>query len=174
MKILLTLLLSALFLFNSVGYQVLFGILFLEQHSEMQTVLNETKNEELEKIVVDLLNQKDFFVVNDKEIFYEGRLYDVKLKETNGNQVTYICKKDEKELDLLCHFIKIENENKNGSRKNPVNNFLQKSFQILYFQKLNISGIQLPSIEFCFSTLTFRYNQPDLNLLTPPPQNPSA
>ena len=136
----------------------------------MNSFLKEPENNKLEKIVIDLSHHTDFFVVNEKEIFYKGHLYDVKSREMNGNQVTYICKKDEKELELLCNFIKIDNENKETGRKNPLNNFVQKSSQTLYFQKLNLSNIQLPSNEFCFSTLTFRYNQPDLNLLTPPPQ----
>ena len=136
----------------------------------MNSFLKEPENNKLEKIVIDLSYHTDFFVVNEKEIFYKGFLYDVKSREMNANQVTYICKKDEKELELLCNFIKIDNENKETGRKNPLNNFIQKSSQTLYFQKLNLSNIQLPSNEFCFSTLTFRYNQPDLNLLTPPPQ----
>ena len=136
----------------------------------MNSFLKEPENNKLEKIVIDLSYHTDFFVVNEKEIFYKGFLYDVKSREINGNQVTYICKKDEKELELLCNFIKIDNENKETGRKNPLNNFIQKSSQTLYFQKLNLSNIQLPSNEFCFSTLTFRYNQPDLSLLTPPPQ----
>ena len=136
----------------------------------MNSFLKEPENNKLEKIVIDLPHHTDFFVVNEKEIFYRGFLYDVKSREVKGNQVTYICKKDEKELELLCNFIKIDNENKETGRKNPLNNFIQKSSQTLYFQKLNLSNIQLPSNEFCFSTLTFRYNQPDLYLLTPPPQ----
>ncbi len=136
----------------------------------MNSVVKESDNETLEKIVIDLSKRTDFFEINEREIFYKGCLYDVKYKKSESSKIIFYCKKDEKELELLCHFIKIDHENKETGRKNPFNNFLQKSFQTLYFQKLNLSNIQLPSIEFWFSTFAIRYNQPDLNLLTPPPQ----
>lgn len=170
MKFLISLLLAGLFVFNSAGYQVLFGALFLQHKSKMKTVVKESGNETLEKIVIDLSKQTDFFEVNEREILYRGCLYDVKYKKSENSKIIFYCKKDEKELELLCHFIKIDNENKETGRKNPFNNFLQKTSQTLYFQKLNLSNVQLPSIEFCFSTFTFKYIQPDLNLLTPPPQ----
>ncbi len=170
MKFLVTFSLAGLFLFNSIGYQILFGILFYEQHSEMNSCLNETDNKSLEKIVINSSNHSDFFVVNENEIFYKGCLYDVKHKESNGDIIIYNCKKDEKELDLLSHFIRMNDESKEGSRKNPLSSFLQKTIQVLYFQKFHPSDFQLPSFEFCYSAFTIQYNQPTLNLITPPPQ----
>ena len=140
----------------------------------MNSFLKESHDEALEKIVIDLSHHKDFFVVNEKEIFYMGFLYDVKYKVSNENQVIFYCKKDEKEVELLNHFIKLNDESKQSNRKNPLNNIIQKTTQILYSQKLVFSNFQLPSFEFCCSAFIIKYNPPDLNLLTPPPQIPAS
>jgi uncharacterized protein YrzB (UPF0473 family) len=163
-------LLSGLFLFNSLGYQLVFGLLFLEQQSEMYSLIDKSGNEELEKIVIDFSSHPDFFEINDREVFYQGCLYDVKFKKSDGSKITFFCKKDEKEFELLSHFVKIDSENKGNSNKNPLNYFLQKTVQTLFFQKLHASELRLPSNEFCYSLFTIQYDQPDLILLTPPPQ----
>ena len=166
-----TISLVIIFLFNAIGIQLLFAFLIIQREDEMRSSLIDAKEETLEVITIDLSDNPDFTRINEKEIFYNGSMYDVKYEEIKNNKIIFHCEKDEKELDLLNHFSKFHDDKKENNRKNPLSRFVQKTAQILFFQNQNASNLQLNTLEHNWSPKSIQYDQPDILLLTPPPQN---
>ena len=169
-KIFVAILIVGLFLFNSVGYQLMFAFLILHQEEEMHSLLAEAETESLSVIVIDSAKQSDFLQINEKEFFYKGDLYDIKFKEIKDGKIFYHCKKDEKELNLLNHFSRMNDENKSNNSKNPMSRLLQKTAQNLFCKNSEIFQSLFPEIKLYCDLITTRYNQPDSFQLTPPPQ----
>jgi hypothetical protein len=115
-------LLAGLFLFNAIGFQLLFTFLILQQEEEMHSLITESGSELLEVILIDSSDYHDISQINEKEFFYKGGLYDVKYKEVQDGKIIFHCKKDEKELDLLNHFNKISDENTASKKQKPEDN----------------------------------------------------
>lgn len=170
LKLFAVILLAGLFLFDAVGYQVLFAFLILQQAEEMQYLISEFGSESLEVIVIDSLVQYNFSQVNEKEFLYKGNLYDIKSKEIKDGKIIIYCKKDEKELDLLNHFSKMNDENKTNTSKNPLSRILQKTVQNLFFTRLQFLDSLFPKNKFYNTIISLFYEQPDSFQLTPPPQ----
>lgn len=171
MRFYTTISLSIIFLFNAIGIQLLFAFLIIQREDEMHKSLIDTKNENLEVITIDLSDHPDFTRINEKEFFYNGSLYDVKYEEIKNNKITFHCKKDEKEIDLLNHFSKFQDDKKENNSKNPLSRFIQKTVQNLFFQNQYLSNLQLHTFEPYWLPNNVQYDQPDILLLTPPPQN---
>jgi hypothetical protein len=121
-KIFTSILLAGLFLFNVIGFQLLFTLLILQQEEEMHSLVTGSESESLELIVIDSAAYHDISQINEKEFFYKGSLYDVKSKEVKDGKIIFHCKKDEKELDLLKHFSKISDENNASKKQKPEDN----------------------------------------------------
>lgn len=170
LKIFTVILLAGLFLFNTIGYHLLFAFLILHEEEKMYSILTESSNESLEVIVIDSSDHPEFLKVSEKEFFYKGSLYDVKYKEVKNGKAVFHCKKDEKELNLLNHFSRMNDENKSNSSKNPLNRFLQKSAQNLFFTSLQFMDSLFPRNKFFIAVVSLFYEQPDSFRLTPPPQ----
>ena len=136
----------------------------------MHSQLAKTEEESLTVIIIDLSNSHDFLLINEKEFFYKGSLYDIKSKEEKDGKIIYHCIKDEKELHLLNHFSRMNDENKSNNSKNPLNRFLQKSAQNLFFTNIELMNTLFPKISFYSSAISHYYEQPDSFLNTPPPQ----
>ena len=168
MKTITAKLLTGIFLFNAVGLQLLLMLLLIQQKQEMSHTLLAAKEQSLEIITIDTGNRAKFFQLNEKEFFYDGYLYDVKYKEVKVDKIIFHCKKDEKELELLTHLKRIQDEGKENNKRNPLNRFLQKSSQNLYSQNHYLSNGNIPAYKINWSAILVRYDQPDLFLLTPP------
>jgi hypothetical protein len=122
LKIFTVILLAGLFLFNAIGYQLVFAFLIFQQEVEMHSLIAESGSESLELIVIDSSDHPELLIVSEKEFFYKGCLYDVKFKEYKGNKMVFHCKKDEKELNLLNHFSKMSDENTASKKQRPEDN----------------------------------------------------
>ena len=170
MRFFTTISLAILFLFNAIGFQLLFAYLIIQREDEMNNYLLDANDKALEVITIDLSDHPEFFQINEKEIFYKGSMYDVKFKEVNDNKITFHCEKDVEELDLLSHFSKVQDERKENNNKNPLSRFIQKSAQNLFFQNQNLISINFPIVKIHWFVFNIRYDQPDPFLLTPPPQ----
>jgi hypothetical protein len=170
LKIFAAILLVGLFLFNAVGYQLMFAFLILHQEEKMHSLLAESETESLTIIVIDSVHHSYFLQINEKEFFYKGNLYDIKSKEIKDDKIIYYCKKDEKELDLLNHFSKMNDENKSNNSKNPMSRLLQKTAQNLFFKNPELFQSLFPEKKRYCDTITARFDQPDSFQLTPPPQ----
>jgi len=128
------------------------------------------REESLEVITVDPVVEKDFYELNEKEIFYRGSLYDVKTKIHQNGKLVFHCEKDTEELELINHLNRIHDERKENNQKIPLSVLIQKTFQNLYFQKLASTGTDIPLYQLYYPVISIQYNQPDLSLFTPPPQ----
>lgn len=170
LKLFVVILLAGLFLFNAVGFQLLFAFLILQQEVEMHSMLAESETESLAVIIINPSERPDFSQINEKEFFYKGSLYDVKFKEVKNGKVVFHCKKDKEELDLLNHFSKMNDENKTNTSKNPLSRILQKSSQNLFFANLLFLNSLFPQNKFYSTKVSLFYKQPDNFQLTPPPQ----
>ena len=148
----------------------MFAFLILHQEEEMHSFIAEAETEPLSVIVIDSSEHLDFSQINEKEFFYKGSLYDIKSKEIKDGKIIFHCKKDEKELDLLNHFSRMNDEHKSNSSKNPLSRFLQKSSQNLFFANIELMNTLFPKISFYSSAISHYYEQPDSFLNTPPPQ----
>lgn len=149
---------------------MLFAFLILQQEEEMNSYLAESKSESLAVIIINSSDHRDFSQINEKEFFYKGSLYDIKRKEIKDGKTIFHCKKDEKELELLNHFSRINDENKSNNSKNPLNRLLQKSFQNLFFTTLTLSESLFPENKLYCNSISVIYEQPDSFRHTPPPQ----
>ena len=79
----------------------MFGFLILHREDEMSKFMEEIREESLEVITVDPAVEKDFYAVNEKEIYYRGSLYDVKTKIQKNGKLIFRCEKDMEELYSL-------------------------------------------------------------------------
>jgi len=136
----------------------------------MDNLLADSRIESLSVVIIDVSNLQDFSQINEREFFYKGSLYDIKSKEIKDNKVIFHCKQDEKELNLLNHFSRMSDENKSNSSKNPLNRYLQKSSQNLFFTNPQLLGLLFPQSKLYCDLVIVRYEQPDAFQLTPPPQ----
>jgi hypothetical protein len=136
----------------------------------MHSLLAESETESLALIIIDPSERLDFSPINEKEFFYKGCLYDVKFKEVKNGKVVFHCKKDKEELDLLNPFSRMNDQNKSNSAKNPLNRFLQKTVQNLFFTNLQFLNSLFPKNKFYSNIISFFYEQPDSFQLIPPPQ----
>lgn len=169
-KTITAILLTGLFLFNAAGIQLLLTLLLIQQKHDMSYTLLTAKEQSLELITINEYNRAKFFQLNEKEFFYDSCLYDIKYKEVKVDKIIFHCKKDEKELELLAHLKRIQDEGKENNKKNPLTRSLQKSSQNLYFQNQYSSSSNFPAYKIKWSAILVRYDQPDIFLLTPPPQ----
>ena len=129
MKRIASIFVLSIFLFNIIGYYVLFSLLNLENKEEMGLVLqNGTSLETIRIHKSELANI--VFKDGDKEISIKGEMYDVKTTSTEGDYIVFHCLKDKKETKLLTALDKEVNYNSNSnpasekkpndSHKNPV------------------------------------------------------
>jgi hypothetical protein len=121
-KIFTAILLAGLFLFNAIGFQLLFAFLILQQEEEMHSLITESDSESLEMIVIDSSDPHYLSQINEDEFFYNGSLYDVKSKEVKDGKIIFHCAKDKKELELLNHFGKMSDENTASKKQRPDDN----------------------------------------------------
>ena len=148
----------------------MFAFLILHQEEEMHSLLAESETESLSVIVIDSAHHSDFSQINEKEFYYKGDLYDIKSKEIKDDKIIYHCKKDEKELDLINHFNRMNDENKSNNSKNPMSRLRPKTAQNLFFKNPQLFQPLFPEKKLYCDIIIVRYDQPDSFQLTPPPQ----
>ncbi len=91
--------LLSLLLFQSIGWQAGWHVAQMEVRREMQIALH-SKAPRLTRFT---LSQADFerFLIEEEEIVYEGKLYDIHSATPEGDSINIIALHDSREQDLL-------------------------------------------------------------------------
>jgi len=174
LKKLLSILLVSLLIFNSAGYVLIFfqlkfsfqkqALSKLENYlepSEM-TVINISKNEYLN-------GSQNFFLMNDKEINFYGKLYDVSQIEFINDSVKIVALSDDNENKLNDFFEQTLNKN--------LNDKYSKTASII---KLLITEAGLPTEfssasswreDMCYNFIFVPILKTDLEVPSPPPKS---
>jgi hypothetical protein len=169
----ISLLLILLIVFNSFGYVVAFLQLKLvfknigfekviETHPEQQITVLKIPQKEISE-------NKEFIEINESEISYYGKMYDICRKEVSGTDVIFYCYNDEREDALISVFSSFVQQNTIPNSDNPVTNLIKNLIKDAYFVKYT-SRINQNS--FCeFYTLNIQpYRNVFLDVITPPPK----
>ena len=155
-------------LFNAAGYEIVFACLLINSGEE--ACEKEMGSYQEVTLVINSTNRNLLKRKNDKEIIYEGSLYDIKSEETIGKKLIIHCVRDAEEQELLDHFETFHSGKDKKNSNKPIEGFIYKN-QLTLFIADNIFKIepQLNSAQIT-SYGQFYYLQPEIKLLTPPPQ----
>jgi hypothetical protein len=167
------LLLLSFFLFNYIGYFIVFEI---EQNDNKKSILAAIKNDsssfKIEKIIINDSIQDEINWKEENEFEFNGRTYDVIKKINQGSSIIVYCINDEKETELfnrLGEYVRSNLINDN-SEKNKSGKELSIKLIKLYFPVsalvtepfiTEISADHYPEIS--------KYTSPLLSFDPPPP-----
>jgi hypothetical protein len=178
MKKFLIILLSFLLLFNSFGYVLVYfevkQSLKDDAYEKMKDYISE---DELDIIVLNkkdpIKNTDECLFLNDDEIKYKGKLYDIYRKCEKGNEEILYCLSDEKENVIEKIFSSyIENLNSKSSEQPAVRNILNTKISLgITLQEGSLFSNQvLEFISFNKTSLVKTFKK----VPTPPPREISA
>jgi hypothetical protein len=102
LKKILTYSFLVLFLFNSIGYYILFELSKYVIQSEMQAAIHRKPSKLTVISVVNTLNDRDFQRLDKKEFRYKGLMYDVVREIKTLHATVFICIHDTKESNLYA------------------------------------------------------------------------
>lgn len=166
--------LLAIFLFNSVGYFIVFKVAQLEARKEIKTKIklglpdNELTAIEFNKN--DLTNIH--WVKENKEFYYKGKLYDVVKKDEKNSTIVFYCIDDKQEHALFASlnehvdkYISSQDSRKNSSSK-KLNNHVVK---IYYSNSFGFNfSTHSNSLSYSIFTKNYLSEFPETN--SPPPE----
>ena len=166
MKKFITTILLSVILFNAAGYEIVFACLLINCGEEVYE--NESGNQTT--LLINSTNLDKLVRKNNKEIIYEGVLYDVKDEKIVGNNLVIHCMMDKEEQEVLDHFVTFRSENDKKNSNKPTEAYIYKNQLTLFFTDnfLKIEP-QLNSNQI-ITYEQFYYLQPEIKLLPPPPQ----
>jgi hypothetical protein len=178
MKKFLIILLSFLLLFNSFGYVIVyFEIRQSLQDDAFKKMKEYISDDELDIIILnkkdDLYNPGECLFLNENEIKYKGKLYDIYRKYKRGDYEILYCIKDEKETVVEKIFSSyIEDLNSKSSEKPAIRNILKNkiSLGITSQQGSLITNHVIEFIRFNKTGLIKNYKE----VPTPPPKEITA
>lgn len=107
MKKLLPYLLLSLFLFNSMGYYVVYEFNRHIVRREARAMARNNPEKFIVLRIFDAAHHPDFKRLDKKEFRYKNMMYDIVSEETTGLLSTFICYPDSKEEKLISGFKKI-------------------------------------------------------------------
>jgi hypothetical protein len=96
-----SILILAILLGNSIGFYVYYAIQLNRIHTEMRAALQFLPDHELQKFTLTTKAFKDA-LVDEGEIKIQGKMYDIARVSASGDRITLYAKHDEKEDDLLA------------------------------------------------------------------------
>jgi hypothetical protein len=102
----------ALFLFNSIGYYLLFE---LNRHlvvREMQSAITNHSEKYTILTIANVSTNKDFQRIHKKEFRYKGEMYDIVRELRTGQKTVFICLHDKKESKLFAGLKRVAGGNK--------------------------------------------------------------
>ena len=106
MKKLLSILFLFIFLFNLAGYYVVFTIMQQSAKRDMKAFIKKNpETDELEKVVIsskEMSSSAIFKFTDDNEFIYNGELFDVVSKTTDGDNTVFYCLDDRNEEKLFA------------------------------------------------------------------------
>ena len=166
MKKFITTIILSVILFNAAGYEIIFACLLINCGEEVYD--NELGDQTT--LVINPTNLDKLIRKNKTEIIYEGALYDVKDERVVGKNLIIHCKMDKEEQEVLDHFVAFHAENDKKNSNKPIEAYIYKNQLTLFFTD-NFLKIE-PQLNYrqIISYEQFCYLQPEIKLLTPPPQ----
>lgn len=174
MKKIFTILFLAFLIINSIGFIAFYYYNRTLLKKEMKEYFIQNPNlEKLELISIEksqLNNSSLFKRINDKEIRFKGKLYDVFKEIVNEDRILFYGINDKKEEQFFEKYSKCYNEQFNTKDifKEKIKN-LNQLFFFGYLDKINSlydTNIEKPKIIF----LTILYKSIVLNIIVPPPK----
>ncbi len=166
--------LLAIFLFNSVGYYIVFKISQSEIRKEVKTFI-QLGIPEAQLTTIEISKAK-FASINwekkNKEFFYQGKLFDIVKKKELQNSIIFYCIDDKKEIELFADldehidmFVASQNSKSNSSSKKLTNHVVK-----IYFSNFYSFRFHNPSTLFCFFQPTKNYLSEFSETKSPPPE----
>lgn len=173
MKAITSYLLLIVFLFNILGYVVVFKISQIQIKKEVKRELkSKIKRSELHLISV---NQNDFDQINwveeGKEFILNNKMYDIVKRETSGNTILIYCIDDKQEKALFAnledHISRHISDNKSSSKREiKINDTPIKYFQTWTFS----TALRFPKNIIHSSQKLFSIQEFNIGPNTPPPR----
>ena len=166
MKKFITTILLNVILFNAAGYEIIFACLLINCGEEVRD--NESCYQTT--LVINSTNLDKLIRKNKTEIIYEGVLYDVKDEKVVGKYLVIHCKMDKEEQEVLDYFVAFHAEKDKKNSNKPIEAYIYKNQLTLFFAdnflkiEPQLNSNQIVTYE------RFHYLQPEIKLLTPPPQ----
>src|ERR1035437_7025172 len=164
-----SLLLLSIFLYNIIGYYFSFSVLDLQNRYEMSRLVRNEKN--LQTIRIHQSEIKNIvFGEDEKEMSYNGEMYDIKDRSQDGDCMVFHCMNDKNETKLLTNLDKhIQNniDTKSSSEKKQ-NSFSKNPIKDLFCMKQNVLVSDFSF--FAFPTVNCKLQTVNLPFLSPPPQ----
>ena len=166
MKKLTQIVLSALFLFNSIGYIFAYyqlGYIF------KQEAIYKINHKYWTGEVTIIEDSPSVEKTDINEIKFNGMDYDIIKKEIRNGKIIFYCLSDEQENNL--HKVLIDHvENNTGSAAStPIKNILSNIFSDILIPTTNSVVTEDTNIEYSVYKLVY-YKLPDIKIFTPPPQ----
>ncbi|MGE5520295.1 MAG: hypothetical protein ACM3VS_10245 [Candidatus Dadabacteria bacterium] len=100
---------TILILFISIaGYHLLFLLERWEAKCDIEQLLHKGTHKDIKTIVVENTRRnKEIQWVNDHEFRWNGKMYDIVHKQTNGSKTIIFCIADERESELIDNYIQL-------------------------------------------------------------------
>ncbi len=173
MKKILPLFLLCIFLFNTVGYYIVFKVAQVEARKEIKSKIEQGLSlDELTEIKIDNQNLKNIqWIKKDKEFYHNNELFDIVKIHSNSTSTTFYCITDEKEHELFSNLDEhittfISGEKKNDSHSKKLAEHVVK----IYFNHTFSFQFQ-DSISKCtFATFQLNYLSESPKTCSPPPE----
>jgi hypothetical protein len=176
MKKLLSILFLFIFLFNLAGYYIVFTIMQQTARKEMKAFIKKNPPlDKLERLVIsdEKMNSPEIFKYKDdnKEIIYNGKLYDIVCATKDGSNTIFYCINDKNEEQLfagLNDHIKQNFEQNGPLKKRSIQLIKNIIKEVLPVYRL---GFMIPNAtEFIYPTLKFLLSTKFILVISPPPK----
>ena len=175
MKKLAVFTLLTIFVFNTVGYYVVFKISQAEARKEIKSRIKlGLSTDELTIIIIDKSKVENIqWLKKNKEFYYNNKLYDiVKVNGDSSSTTTFYCISDEKEAALFANldaYVKahITSKNKNNSPSKKLNDHVIK----IYFTQSSVIDFHRTTSKNNFPRYTLNYLSEYTETKSPPPKH---
>ena len=169
MKKAISIALLFLFVYQTLGYFVIFKILQANiRHEIKEKIESSLSEDQLEIITIktDEENQIEW-VREGKEFIYKNKMYDVVRKKEKDNTIKYFCLNDKKEEELFANLDDIVRKNPQNDKN--IKNILSKVVNNYFFEDVNMEkGIFIA--EIVSPRKTSFYNNLERKVQNPPPK----
>jgi hypothetical protein len=158
--------LSALFLFNSIGYIFAYYQLGYIFKQEAIYKINH-KNWTGEVTIIE--DSPTVEKMDNNEIKFKGMNYDIIKEEIRNGRIIFYCLSDEQENNLYKVLMNHVENNTGSTSSTPVKNILNNIFSDVLIPKTNSAIAEYTNMEYSVHKLIY-YKLPDIIIFTPPPQ----
>lgn len=169
------LILLFIFLFNNVGYLIVFKTMQYQAKKEIKSIIkNNLSNSDIIKISINRNNLSEIIWIEEgKEFLYKNKLYDLIKSEVLGDELILSCIDDKKETQLFANLDEQVNAylNDDMSKKNSASQKIIKSvLKVFYFNKIQISFAFGENNSHLFAYSDIKISDKNSSIFIPPPE----